>query len=47
MYHDWNTHGMAARVALMKPDYVTCGTVHYVQLSHPRQMDGHDRWVGD
>ena len=27
MYHAWNTHGISARVALTKPDYVTCGTV--------------------
>ena len=47
MHHAWNTHGMEARVALTKPDYIRCGTVHYVWLSHTRQVDMHGRWVGN
>ena len=47
MYHAWNTHGMAARVDLMKQDYVAHGTVHYMRLSCVRQTDMCNRWVHD
>ena len=39
LYHAWNTYRMSSRAILMKLDYVTCGTMHHMRLSHARSTD--------
>ena len=45
IYHAWNTYRMSSTAILMKPDYVTCGTMHHVQLSHMRRMGTTDKYA--
>ena len=40
--HAWNTYRMSSRAILMKPDYVTCGTMRHMRLSHTRWTDMHN-----
>ena len=47
LYNAWNTYRTSSRAILTRPDYVTCGTMHHMWLSHARWMDMCDLQICD